>query len=198
MAALRGVEGARELVAWMSNFTAGRFVSGDKGFRPVHGTAFYLAFHPDGSAQPYMTWRELEAGNIARKFTKDSAELAGTIRISVCEAFDSLAHMGTADGNGVARTGQARKHRTNPCSLVRSKRLFLRPDLASIRRAGAGRVKFAAPLRAAGPEPRAARPSRASMARTHNLTRPVPARHARRRSRRVCRPARSLRLRPRG
>src|SRR5208282_491200 len=42
----------------------------------------------------------------------------------------------------------------DPCSLVRSKRLFLRPDLPLYRQSRAGPVKFAA--QRAGPEPRAA------------------------------------------
>ena len=54
------------------------------------------------------------------------------------------------------------------CSLVRSRHLFLRPDLHFPGQSGASPVKFAASS-AAGPEPRAA-PLGASMARTHNLT----------------------------
>ncbi len=56
------------------------------------------------------------------------------------------------------------------CSLVRSKRLFLRPDLASSRRRG---WAVSNPPSSAGPEPRAAPGLGASMARTDDLPRPA-------------------------
>lgn len=78
MSALRGTEGAREIVAWMSNFVAGRFTSADKGFRPNNGTAFGLVLYPLNPRAPFMTWREVEQENIARKQAKDGNELAST------------------------------------------------------------------------------------------------------------------------
>jgi len=98
MAAVRGVAGAAELVAWMQNFTAGRFLSGDKGFRPAHGTAFYMAFYPEGGREPYMTWRELEAGNIARNFTKDNADLANNEKVTMRIVRGTLAIVATVTG----------------------------------------------------------------------------------------------------
>jgi len=53
------------------------------------------------------------------------------------------------------------------CSLVRSRRLFLRPDLAFARQPHASRVKFAA---CGGTGATRSRRLGASMARTHNLT----------------------------
>lgn len=76
MAARRQVPGAADLVTWMSNFVAGRFTSGDKGFRPGNGTAFYLAIAPENGREPYLTWREIEAVNIARKAARDDDQLA--------------------------------------------------------------------------------------------------------------------------
>lgn len=98
MAALRGVEGAGDVVAWMSNFTAGRFISGHKGFRPGHGTAFYMAFFPAGQREPYMTWRELEAANIARKYMNDDAELTSNEKVTMRIARGTLAIVATVTG----------------------------------------------------------------------------------------------------
>ncbi len=78
LSALRGVDGARDVAAWMANFVAGRFVSEAKGFRPNNGIAFDIIVAVGNPPVPYPTWREVEAINIPRGFAKDGTELAHT------------------------------------------------------------------------------------------------------------------------
>lgn len=78
LSAMRGVEGARDVAAWMANFVAGRFTSEAKGFRPNNGIAFDIIVAAGTPPVPYPTWREIEAINILRGFSKDGTELAHT------------------------------------------------------------------------------------------------------------------------
>jgi hypothetical protein len=76
----------------------------------------------------------------------------GSVRISVCEAFSVSPPIGQVT---VSRERPPRQARilADPCSLVRSKHLFLRPDLAFRRHRA--QAWSNSPL-AAGPEPRTA------------------------------------------
>jgi hypothetical protein len=58
LAARQGVPGTHELLLWQSNFLAGRFLSGDKGFSPYGGAAYYLVV-TGADGQPVQTWAEL-------------------------------------------------------------------------------------------------------------------------------------------
>jgi hypothetical protein len=53
--ATQGVEGASDLLQWMSNFIAGRFINGDYGFDPLYGPAYNLYL---GTNPLYGTWAE--------------------------------------------------------------------------------------------------------------------------------------------
>jgi hypothetical protein len=53
----RGYAGADTLLAWMENFVAGRFTSGELGFNPAAGPAYELRIR-DGSGNLIDTWAE--------------------------------------------------------------------------------------------------------------------------------------------
>lgn len=78
LSAMRGVEGSREIAAWMANYVAGRFTSEAKGFRPNNGITFDMIVTTGTPPAPYPTWREIEAVNIQRGLAKDGTEPAHT------------------------------------------------------------------------------------------------------------------------
>jgi hypothetical protein len=103
LSATRGVEGARELAAWMSNFVAGRFLSADKGFRPHNATVWGMVLYPKTAREPYLTWREVEATNISRQMMTDGPEFANSSRGTMQIARAALAGIVTATGLPRAR-----------------------------------------------------------------------------------------------
>lgn len=107
LSAVRGVDGAREMVTWMANFVAGRFASEAKGFRPNNGTAFGLLLFEKTAREPYMTWREVEAVNIQRGIAKDGPALASTDTNTIRIARGTLASVVTATDLAQAREAWA-------------------------------------------------------------------------------------------
>ena len=85
-AARRGQDDARVVLAWMSNFLAGRFLSAAKGFDPRDGVAYLIAGSSKGDvARPLRSWaetgqamraRDLSNGPQWRKTEGDYAQLA--------------------------------------------------------------------------------------------------------------------------
>jgi hypothetical protein len=68
LAARRGNPDARAVLAWMSNFMVGRFLTANPEFDPRDGIAYQLAIAPrePRGARPYQTWREIGAETRAR------------------------------------------------------------------------------------------------------------------------------------
>jgi hypothetical protein len=53
----RGGTDAGHVLQWMTNFLAGRFLAGDRGFAPPDGIAYRVAAGPEApSAAPYRSW----------------------------------------------------------------------------------------------------------------------------------------------
>ncbi len=70
-----GFAGAREFMAWQNNFIAGRFLHGEDGYNPLHGTGYWINiadpaadtshYNPTGPGAPgvavFQTWGEVYA-----------------------------------------------------------------------------------------------------------------------------------------
>lgn len=93
MAAVRGVPGASEAVEWMSNFVAGRFTSGHRGFRPINGSSFYLDIAAPNGRNPYLTWRDIEDANAATKGVDQNGDLKSNYPAILYYANGTLAIM---------------------------------------------------------------------------------------------------------
>ena len=57
--AAKGFDQALELLAWKTNFTAGRFISEEKGFNPLSGTQYNLYVYQEDPFRIYDTWAEV-------------------------------------------------------------------------------------------------------------------------------------------
>jgi Ca2+-binding RTX toxin-like protein len=55
----RGVEKASEFLQWMDNFESGRFINGDNGFDPLHGSTYHLQIYDPITNEPYSTWQQI-------------------------------------------------------------------------------------------------------------------------------------------
>ena len=53
-----GFQDARPILAWMSNFTAGRFTSAARGYDPIYGTPYYLNVIDGSSGQLIGAWSQ--------------------------------------------------------------------------------------------------------------------------------------------
>lgn len=51
-----GFAEARPVLEWMTNFVAGRFTSGDRGYDPIYGTPYYLRVADPQSNAPLTRW----------------------------------------------------------------------------------------------------------------------------------------------
>lgn len=79
LAARQDVPGAKELLIWMTNFLAGRFLAEDKGFPPYAGGAFELVMN-DGDGHTLQTWKEifeLSEQRLARDFADNGHAWSG-------------------------------------------------------------------------------------------------------------------------
>jgi hypothetical protein len=47
---------ARPILEWMTNFVAGRFTSGDRGYDPIYGTPYFLYVQEPGGDHRFSTW----------------------------------------------------------------------------------------------------------------------------------------------
>lgn len=104
LSAERGTPGARELVEWMLNFTAGRFTAADRGFRPTNGTAFGLVtYRTQRADESITTWRELEEVNIELGAARNDGTLAGTDGNTMRIARGALGAVISATGSDRAR-----------------------------------------------------------------------------------------------
>jgi hypothetical protein len=55
----RGLADTDPMLSWMSNFVAGRFLSGDKGYDPFSGAAYWLNVADPTTGQRYSTWQDV-------------------------------------------------------------------------------------------------------------------------------------------
>ena len=53
-----GFTETKPVLEWMTNFVAGRFISGDKGYDPICGTAYYIYVYGKHSDTMLKTWKE--------------------------------------------------------------------------------------------------------------------------------------------
>jgi len=95
LSATRKVEGAREVVGWMSHYLAGRFLAADKGFHPNNATAYRMNVYETKPETPFMTWREIEAATIKHGFAKDARQWSNDDHAYVQAARGVLAGMVT-------------------------------------------------------------------------------------------------------
>ena len=69
-AAEMGIPGAKQVLAWETNFLAGRFLNGANGFNPFDGANYQLALaNPDGT--PFTTWAQVGAADQAAGLSGD-------------------------------------------------------------------------------------------------------------------------------
>jgi hypothetical protein len=96
-AARKGNADARAVLEFMSNFTVGRFLSGNRGFNPRDGVAYVIAT-TDSRRKPLLGWEEIGAQTRARgwsnesgwsKSTGDYAQLALLALACVTDVLDS-------------------------------------------------------------------------------------------------------------
>ena len=76
VAAARGFDQGAALAEWASNFTAGRFISGDEGYDPLYGAPYLLAVFDPATGQPYDNWLDAFTASQAN-FYSSTADLAG-------------------------------------------------------------------------------------------------------------------------
>ncbi len=53
-----GYHDARPIMSWMTNFVAGLFTNGDRGYDPIYGTPYFLYVDRPHTTQPLSTWAE--------------------------------------------------------------------------------------------------------------------------------------------
>jgi hypothetical protein len=53
-----GYPQARTIMAWMTNFVAGRFTNDKRGYDPIYGTPYFLVVVDPKSKRPFTTWPE--------------------------------------------------------------------------------------------------------------------------------------------
>jgi hypothetical protein len=53
-----GFTDARPVLSWMTNFVAGRFLNGQRGYPPIYGTPYFLFVADPSSRAPLNTWAE--------------------------------------------------------------------------------------------------------------------------------------------
>ena len=53
-----GFQDAKPILAWMSNFTAGRFTSATRGYDPIYGTPYYLNVIDGSSGKLLSSWSQ--------------------------------------------------------------------------------------------------------------------------------------------
>ena len=51
-----GYPQAKPILAWMTNFIAGRFTNADRGYDPIYGTPYYMYVADPGSQRPLDSW----------------------------------------------------------------------------------------------------------------------------------------------
>ena len=51
-----GYPQARTIMAWMTNFVAGRFTNDKRGYDPIYGTPYFLVVADPKSKRPFTTW----------------------------------------------------------------------------------------------------------------------------------------------
>jgi hypothetical protein len=56
---------AVKMLDYMTNFIAGLYTSGDDGYAPTNGTAYWLYLKDPVTKTPYSTWSDLSTGNVA-------------------------------------------------------------------------------------------------------------------------------------
>lgn len=61
LAAEQGTPGAAEVLTWQTNFLAGRFLAGDRGFPPYDGVTYNMYTFAETQDSPFQTWREIYA-----------------------------------------------------------------------------------------------------------------------------------------
>ncbi len=70
-----GYPDAGRLLAWMSNFLAGRFTSASQGFDPIYGVAYFLVVSDPVTTMPYDDWASVfHASPLAGKPDEDVRE----------------------------------------------------------------------------------------------------------------------------
>ncbi len=107
LSATRKVDGAREVVEWMSHYLAGRFLAADRGFRPNNATAYRMIVFQASPEAPFMTWRDVEAATIRNGFAKDSRDWSNDDRAYVQAARGVLAGMVSVTGSRDAERAYA-------------------------------------------------------------------------------------------
>jgi hypothetical protein len=59
LAAEQGAPGAAEVLTWQTNFLAGRFLAGDRGFPPYDGVTYNMYTFRETQDSPLQTWHEI-------------------------------------------------------------------------------------------------------------------------------------------
>lgn len=109
-----GVPQARPLLAWMANFSAGRFTNGARGYDPIYGTPYYLYVADPKTHAPIGRWSE------AFRATFDSATPVATLDGPdwgggyAALARGALASIVNATGSPAAREALAYVERQTP------------------------------------------------------------------------------------
>ena len=88
----QGFAQADQLLNWMCNFVAGRFINGDNGYDPLHGPAYWLAV-TDSTGHPYSTWQDLY-----------NANFGGTSALTTLDGYPDLAGGYAAEARGSLAT----------------------------------------------------------------------------------------------
>lgn len=110
-----GFSQARPILAWMANFTAGRFTSGRRGYDPIYGTPYYLYVTDPHSQAPIRRWRDAFRATFDPK-TKPAAALdepdgAGGYASLARGALTSIVNV---TGSAIAREALAYVERQTP------------------------------------------------------------------------------------
>lgn len=114
IAAQRGDADARAVLEWMSNFIAGRFLAGDRGFNPRDGVAYVIAITPtDAPERPLMTWSAIGTNTRARGLSNLEGWSKSQGNFSQL-ALDSLTALANTLNNNAARRAHAWLRQANP------------------------------------------------------------------------------------
>lgn len=91
LAAGLGIQGAAQLLAWQTNFLAGRFINGANGFDPRNGVQYQLQVADPSSDQDYTTWAQAQTGSVAQGL------FSATPSMSTDAEYQTLAKAALAD-----------------------------------------------------------------------------------------------------
>ena len=75
LAAGAGIAGASQLLAWATNWTAGRFLNGANGLNPFDGADYRLCVYNAQTGTPYTSWSQVAAATVA--YTADPSNTNG-------------------------------------------------------------------------------------------------------------------------